>query len=124
MVKERAKTSVKHFTKILSDSSQKLLASFLNDDIKLNKDKDKLRKQIELACSQNSFVVLQITTDNASIPAFETFAGKLKTNKNNPDMIILSDQQTKKIRMIPVDHIQKISFLKPKLITHKKQQIT
>lgn len=124
MAKERSKNSVKHFTKVLSDSSQKLLAAFLNDDIKLNKDKDKLRKQIHQACSQNSFVVLQIAETNSLNAEFETAAGKLKKNKNNPDIIILSDQQTKKIRMIPIDHIKKVSFLKQKLAKKEQRQIT
>lgn len=123
MAKERPKNSVKLFTKLISDSSQKLLAAFLNDDIKLNKDKEKLRKQIELACDQKSFVVLQVTDTNEPTAPVEAAAGKLRINKNNPDMIILSDQQTKSIRMIPIDHIRKVSFLKPKITNSKKRKI-
>ena len=123
MAKERPTSSVKLFTKIISDSSQKLLAAFLNDDIKLNKEKDKLRKQIELACDQKSFVVLQITDALEANAPFETAAGKLRINQNNPDMIILSDQQTKSIKMVPIEHIRKVSFLKPKLTKDKKRHI-
>ncbi|MBE9387692.1 hypothetical protein [Vagococcus salmoninarum] len=125
MAKEKPTNSVKILTKLISDSSQKLLAAFINDDIKLSKDRDKLRKKINLACSENSFVVIHIAESNDPNQPFETVAGKLRANENNPDIIILSDQKTQSIRMIPINSIRKISFLKSKIANStKKRQIT
>lgn len=124
MASEKNKSSVRSFTKFISTSSQKLLAAFLNDDLKLEKEQEALREQIHQACSQDSFVVLQIHASADPSSPFETVSGKLRFNKNNPNIFILAEQATQKIRMVPIEDIRKVSFIKsrvePKKGSHLK----
>ena len=120
MASEKKKSSVKNLTRFISSSSQKLLAAFLNDDIKLKSHQEALQQEIHQACKQNSFVVLQINQSLDPHAPFETVSGKLKFNQNNPQIVILAEQQTDKIRMVPLEHIRKISFIKPRVA--KKRQ--
>lgn len=122
MASEKNKSSVKSFTKFISTSSQKLLAAFLNDDLKIKKEQEILRQQIHQACAQNSFVVLQINESPDPNAPFETVSGRLKFNKNSPNIFILAEQTTDKIRMVPLEHIRKVSFLKSKVHKQKKSQ--
>lgn len=115
MASEKNKSTVKQLTELISSSSQKLLAAFLNDDLKIKKEQDALRKQIHQACAQNSFVVLQINESPDPNDPFETVSGKLKFNQNNPNIIVLAEQKTQKIRMVPIEHIRKISFIQAHL---------
>ena len=124
LAKDTSIKSMKQLTKKISDSSQKFLASFLDDNPKLRKEQAQLLKQIDIACSQQSFVVLQLANKReATESAFETTYGKLKRSPNNTDMVILTDEQTDKVRMIPVRHIKKISFLKSKQTDTSQQQL-
>ena len=122
MSHDKSKNSVKGFSKFVSQSSQQLLAAFLGDDFKNKYALQDLKKQIKQACKQQAFVVLQINESTNPNAPFETVSGKLKLNRNNPNLVILVEQRTQKIRMVPLEHIRKISFLKGRISPSTSKQ--
>lgn len=114
MNSELPQNSWKQLAKKLTDSSQKLLAAFLDDDFKAKQKHQEILKQISLAYDQQSFVVLQLTNGLEPNPTYETTYGYIKPSPNNPDVIILTEEQSDNHRMIPTKQIVKISFLNKK----------
>lgn len=114
MDSEKKKNSMKTFSQRLTDSSQKFLSSFFNDELKIQQEKQKILEQVRLAMSQNRFVVLQIQEEIDGTMSFETVSGKLRQNNFNKNMVLLTLDKTNEIKMIPMDHIKKISFIQTK----------
>lgn len=114
MDSEKKKNSMKTFSQRLTDSSQKFLSSFFNDELKIQQEKQKILEQVRLAMSQNRFVVLQIQEEIDGTMSFETVSGKLRQNNFNKNMVLLTLDKTNEIKMIPIDHIKKISFIQTK----------
>lgn len=111
MAKENPITSMKQLTKIISDSSQKLLSAFLDDTSKEKKAHTILLNQIAEACKQQAFVVLQISRSTDSSQPIETITGHVKHNPRKNEMVIVTNPNNNTIHMIPIKHIKKISFL-------------
>lgn len=114
MDKDLAPNSFKQLAKKLTESSQNLLAAFLDDDFKAKQKHQEILNQINLAYDQQSFVVLQLTDGLEPNPTFDTTYGYIKPSPNNPDVLILTEEQTGSHRMIPTKQIVKISFLNKK----------
>ncbi|QIL46134.1 hypothetical protein G7081_03135 [Vagococcus coleopterorum] len=123
MVKENPVNGLKQLAKKLTASSQNLLAAFLDDDFKAKQKHQEILKQIELAYQQQSFVVLQLTNGIEPNPTFETTYGYIKPHPNNPDLIILNEEQDGGIRMIQTKSIVKISFLNKKKSNLSEDQV-
>lgn len=114
MDKDLSTNSLKQLAKKLTDSSQKLLAAFLDDDFKAKQKHQEVLKQISLAIEKQAFVVLQLTNGLEPNPTFETTYGHIKSSPNNPELIILTDDQSGTHRMIPTKTVVKISILNKK----------
>jgi len=108
--KRKEESSVKKFTKLISDSSQRILASFLSDGAQEQKKKEHIDRQIQLALSQKSLVVLQIKNKTNTNELFETIAGKL-LKKNAADSVMIKEQKSAHLRIIKIEDIHKISLL-------------
>lgn len=117
MSKELPTNSLKQLTKKLTDSSQKLLASFLDDDFKAKQKHQEILSQVSLAVDTNAFVVLQLSNGLEPKPSFETTYGHIKASPNNTSIVILTDEQSGDHRMIPAKTIVKISILNKKQLT-------
>lgn len=115
MSNELPQNSFMQLAKKLTDSSQKILAAFLDDDFKAKQKHQEILKQISLAYDQQSFVVLQLTNGLEPNPTFEMTYGYIKPSPNNPDVIILTEEHSENHRMIPTKQIVKISFLNKKV---------
>ncbi|MGX6978459.1 hypothetical protein ACWN8V_04185 [Vagococcus elongatus] len=111
MENKSKRNPMKNFTKIISDSSQRFLASFLDDSLAQKKEKEKKKTLIRQAISQNNMVVLQIVLEDHPNGPFETLYGKVRENKNNSDVVVLVSKDTNEIKMIPMDQIKKVSIM-------------
>ena len=113
MENQKKKHTIKSFTKIITDTSQRFLASFLDDSYKPKQELEKIRFQLRQAASHNQFVVLQVAESADPTADFETFYGKLKLLPTHQDMVVLFPQGSQQIKMIPIHHIKKITTSKP-----------
>jgi len=109
---QKKKHTIKSFTKIITDSSQRFLASFLDDSYKPKQALEKIRFQLSQAASQKVFVILQVAESPDPAAEFETYYGKIKLLSSHEDMVILYPKGSQQIKMIPIQHIKKITTSK------------
>ncbi|MGX7012840.1 hypothetical protein [Vagococcus silagei] len=99
------------FKRFLSESSQKFLASFLDDDLAKDKRKQQIFQTINQAIAQKSIVVIQYkdsesTKTNAK---HETLVGRLYQHPSNPESLVVKLKKNNQVKMISAQYIQKIS---------------
>ncbi|MGX7031502.1 hypothetical protein [Vagococcus zengguangii] len=111
MEKQTMKHQVKYLTKIISSSSQRFLASFLDDSLITKKEQEKIKSQLIRAASLKATTVLQVS-DTITEPV-ETLYGKVKYHPSNETTVILKDEKTKTLKMLPIHTIRKVSFIEP-----------
>ncbi len=105
----KKKRNVKKFTELVSISSQKLFASFIDDSINERKKANDLQRQINLAVSQKALVVIQL--EKESPQHFETISGRIFQNNKNKKTIVVRLQKTNELRLIQLNDIKKLSML-------------
>ncbi|MGY3749997.1 hypothetical protein [Vagococcus acidifermentans] len=108
-----SENSVKRFTQFLSRSSQKFLSSFLDDDIKLQEQRDTITQKINLAVAQGSIVVIQYrtATNSRQRAAFESIVGRIYRHQTNSDSLVIKLQSTNQVRMISAKNIKRITLI-------------
>ncbi|WP_265456346.1 hypothetical protein [Enterococcus sp. HY326] len=101
--------------------SKSKLSAFLDESVSQAEQEvaqENIVRQLQLAASQKSTVVLRLQEDNSDI--FETVSGWVASKTVGKEHVMLKvagDQQ--QIRMIPIPHIKKISMLSPNGERHK-----
>ncbi|MCB5951394.1 hypothetical protein LI951_04895 [Enterococcus sp. BWT-B8] len=107
------KSTMKSISRLITQSSHSFFSAFLDDSKVKNeksKEREEILKELQLAAAQKSLVVLQIK-ESPTDQKFEAASGWI-VSKNITDSIMLRSQEdTQQIRMIPVDHIKRISRL-------------
>lgn len=114
--KSKPDNGVKKFTRFISRSSQRFLASFIDEETEHKKYMDRLYQQINQAIAQKSTVVLHYhdETIHSQPDDFDTLLGRLYQHSVNPDSLVIKLQHTNEVRMISAKHIKKLSIIKPR----------
>ncbi|MGY3765522.1 hypothetical protein ACWOAH_03090 [Vagococcus vulneris] len=101
--------------KFISQSSQKLFSTFIDDSYKKSELKRTIFKKINQAIAQKSTVVIQyqVSSDEQSFAKYETLVGRIYQHPNNPDALMIKQQKNNQVKMISADYIKKVSIISP-----------
>lgn len=118
MSKQPKDTGVKKLTRFISQSSQRLFSSFLDEETGQEKHLSKIHKSINQAISNKSLVVLQYQDPKQE--HYETLVGKLYQHAINPNALVIKLQKNNEVRMISAKYIKKISLIQ----AHAPRQVS
>lgn len=108
------------FKQFLSESSQRFLATFLDDDIAKKERRQHIFKLINQAIAQKSIVVIQYKDLAKAKQAdkYETLVGRLYQHPSNPESLVVKLQKDNQVKMISAQYIKKISLINPDFSRH------
>lgn len=109
MEKQTMKHQMKYLTQMISSSSQRFLASFLDDSLIIKKEQEKIKNQLVRAASLKVTTVLQVS-DSITEPV-ETLYGQINYQPTNESIVILNEEKSNTLRILPVHTIRKVSFI-------------
>ena len=112
-IKPEPENSVKKFTRFISQSSQRFLASFIDPDSEEEKQTNHIFQQINQAIAQKSIVVIQYRDDlqAKATDRFETLVGRIYQHADNPEALVIKLQKNNQVRMISAKNIKKSSVI-------------
>lgn len=116
MEKPKKANPMKNITKLITDTSQRFLSSFLDDTLIKKREQENIKQIIKEAIALKCLIVLQLS-EGGDKPV-STVYGKTKENPRTTDIILLVEENSKNIKMIPIDTIKKISMME-----HSKNKI-
>ncbi|MGX6962695.1 hypothetical protein [Vagococcus xieshaowenii] len=111
MEKTTMKHQVKQLTQIISSSSQRFLASFFDDSLITKKELEKIKEQLIKASTLKATTVLQVS--ESVTKRATTMYGQVMFQPTNETTVILKDEQTQSLHMLPIKHIRKVSYIEP-----------
>lgn len=102
--------------KTLTDASLSKLSAFLDDsdDVKAQElATQEIVERLNLAASQNSFVVMQVQKED-KVQQFITLSGWIATKTVSGETLMLRLQDdTEQLQIVKIDRIRKVSTLSP-----------
>ena len=109
-----SENGVKKFTRFISQSSQRFLASFIDADSEKERQANHIFQQINQAIAQKSIVVIQYRDDLQAKAShrFETLVGRIYQHSSNPEALVIKLQKNNQVRMISAKNNKKISIVK------------
>lgn len=113
-IRPDSENGVKKFTRFISQSSQRFLASFIDADTEKERQANQIFQQINQAIAQKSIVVIQYR-DDLQVKAtnrFETLVGRIYQHATNPEALVIKLQKNNQVRMISAKNIKKISIIR------------
>lgn len=111
MAKETMKHQVKQLTQIISSSSQRFLANFLDDSLIKKKELEKIKEQLKNAAAVKAITVLQVS-ESFNSPVV-TFCGQVSFQPGNETSVIIKDEQAATLQLLPIKSIKKVSYIEP-----------
>ena len=113
---EEPVSPMKKLTKLVTHTSYQLFDSFVNDTEKIAENvrlQGKFVLELQKAAAQHSLVILQVR-ENRMSNKYETISGWVATKTVEKERVMIRLQnQEQQIRMVPIEHIEKLTSLAP-----------